>query len=195
MASQAPIDIIDRMKGVADSGASLRHGPLRMTHVLNDTSAICLATGKRMLTTCSQDKDQPRSTVSRSHIFTLSTAFPGNLNRICRLATFLEGFDLVVLSYVLRPLTEDGNLQSLVDGLTALERFCKSHGCILIIQDRFQEPLIRKLADMMGVECREQTLTQEVYPRRGSSETCTYTYYDCFYAPRRGCSPDMNCPT
>lgn len=186
VASQALIDIIDRMASGADSTTSLRHGCLHMSHVLNDTSAICLATGKRMLTTCSQDKDRPCSTVSRSHIFTLSTAFPGNLHRICHLATFLEGFDLVVLSYVLRPLTEDGNLQSLVDGLNTLGRFCKPHGCILIIQDKFQEPLLRELADMIVVGCRQQTLTQEIYPARGSSETCTYTYYDCLYAPRRG---------
>jgi hypothetical protein len=186
VASQALIDIIDRMMSGADSSASLRRGLLHVSHVLNDTSAICLATGKRMLTSRSQDRDRRGSTVSRSHIFTLSSAFPGNLHQICHLAAFLEGFDLVILSYVLRPLTEDGNLQSVVNGLNRLKRFGGAHGRVLIIQDKFQEPLIRKLADMMGVECREQTLTQEVYPPRGSSEAGTYTYYDCFYAPRAG---------
>ena len=137
-----------------------------------------------MLTTCSENRSQFCSAASRPQVFPISTAFPGNLHYIYRLASFLGGFDLAILSYVLRPLVEDGNLQSLVGGVKILERLCRPHGRVLIIQDKFHEQLIRKLAGMIGVECREQTLTQKIYPPRGSNETCTYTYYDCLHAPR-----------
>jgi ribosomal protein RSM22 (predicted rRNA methylase) len=184
VASQALIDVINRMSSDANPGLLQRRGFLRVTHVLNDTSAICLAAGRRMVTACSQDRNQFRSAVSRPQIFTLSTAFPGNLHHIRHLASFLGGFDLVILSYVLHPLIEDGDLRSLVSGVNTLERFCTPRGRVLIIQDRFQERLVRKLASMIDVECHEQTLTQEIYPPRGSNKTCTYTYYDCLYAPR-----------
>lgn len=193
VASQALVDAVDRMIGDAGSDLSKPYALLRATHVLNDTSAICLATGKRMLTTCSRNRDQSRSAVSRPQIFTLSAAFPGNLHQIYRLASFLGGVDLVILSYVLHPLIEDVNLQSLAGGVKILERLCKPHGRLLIVQDKFQEPLIRKLAGMMDVEYREQTLTQKIYPPRGSNETCTYTYYDCLYTPRGSARTTETC--
>ncbi len=185
VASQALTDIVTRTIGDADSVVSRQYSPFRMIHVLNDTSSICLVTGRRMLVGYSHAPGQPCSVAHRLQIFTLPTAFPGNLYQIRDLASSLGNFDLVVLSYVLHPLTEDGSLQSLVSGLSMLERFCKPRGRVLIVQDRFQEPLIRKLAGIIGVECREQMLTQRIYPPRGSNETGTYTYYDCLYTPRK----------
>jgi len=190
VASQALIDIINRMIGGAGSGAAQYPGLHHLSHVLNDTSGVCLVTGQHMLTACLESSDQSTSPPCRPQVFTLSTAFPGNLHQIRHLASFLGGFDLVVLSYVLHPLIEDNHLQDVVRGVNALERFCKPRGRMLIIQDKFQEPLIRRLARMIGVEYREQMLTQEIYPPRGSNGTCTYTYYDCLYAPRVGHSPN-----
>lgn len=189
VASQALIDIVNRMMGGADSAIAQRRDPLHMSHVLNDTSSTCLMTGKHMLAACLQSSNRAPFPGSRPQIFTLLTAFPGNLHQIRHLASFLGGFDLVILSYVLRPLIEDGNLASIARGVNTLEGFCKPHGRMLIIQDKFQELLIRKLARTIGVECHEQTLTQEVYPPRGSHDTCTYTYYDCLYAPRPRAHP------
>ncbi len=186
VASQALIDIVKRMMGGADSAIAQRRASLHMSHVLNDTSSICLTTGRHMLTACLQSSNQSPFSGSRPQIFTLLTAFPGNLRQIRHLASFLGGFELVILSYVLHPLIEDGSLASIARGVNTLERFCKPRGRMLIIQDKFQEPLIRKLAHTIGVECREQALTQEIYPPRGRNETCTYTYYDCLYAPRMG---------
>ncbi len=183
VASQALIDVIHRMSSGTNPGTSRGPTVLRISHVLNDTSAICLEAGRHMLIACSQDRSQLRSVVSRPQIFTLSTAFPSNLHQIHHLASFLGGFDLVILSYVLHPLIEDGDLRSLVRGVNSLKRLCAPRGRLLIIQDKFQERLVRKLASMMNVTCREQTLTQEIYPPRGNNETCTYTYYDCLYAP------------
>jgi hypothetical protein len=189
VASQAIIDMLTRMTCGETSPISPNRGPLRMTHVLNDTSSICLVTGKRMLAVYPLSREHSGSTMRHPHVFTLSTAFPRNLHQIHHLASFLGGFDLVILSYVLRPLMEDGTLQNLASGLNTLERFCTTRGRMLIIQDRFQEPLIRRLAAMIRVECREQTLTQTIYPPRGSNETGTYTYYDCLYEPRRRVHP------
>ena len=185
VASLSLIDAIDRRMRDADSSLSQRYGSLHMTHVLNDTSTVCLATGQRMLTACLRGSDQSTSPACRPQIFALSSAFPGNLHQLRHLASFLGGFDLVILSYVLRPLIENGNLRTLASGLGILEQFCTPRGRMLIIQDKFQEQLVRRLARMIGVKCHEQTLTQEIYPPRGSNGTCTYTYYDCLYAPRR----------
>lgn len=187
VASHALTDVVDRMTDCTDSGVSQQRRRLRITHVLNDTAGICLTTGKRMLSACSRHSDQSCATASRPQVFTLSTAFPGNVHQIRPLASFLGGFDLVILSYVLRPLTENGNLQSLVRGVNTLGRFCTPRGRMLIIQDKFQERLVRRLAGMIGTECHERTLTQEVYPPRGRNETATYTYYDCLYVPRGTC--------
>jgi hypothetical protein len=186
VASQALIDLADRMMGDADPIVSQCYGPLHMSHVLNDTSSICLTTGKHMLTAYLGSSNQSPLPTPRPRIFPLLTAFPGNLHQIRHLASFLGGFDLVVLSYVLRPLSENENLTRTATGVAMLERFCKPRGRMLIVQDKFQEPLIRRLACTIDVECREQTLTQEIYPPRGTNETCTYTYYDCLYAPRMG---------
>ena len=94
VASLALIDVIHRMSSGAVPGTQQQGDSPRITHALNDTSAICLETGRHMVVACSRN------------------------------------------------------------------------------------------TSMMKVECREQTLTQEVYPQRGQNETCTYTYYDCLYAPR-----------
>ncbi len=63
---------------------------------------------------------------------------------------------------------------------------CKRTGRVLIMQDRFPEPVLRQIAQMLEVGCREQTIAQEVYPARGENDTYTYTYYDCLYTPRTG---------
>jgi hypothetical protein len=54
---------------------------------------------------------------------------------------------------------------------------------VLIIQDKFQESVLRELAQMLDVDCREQTVSQEIHPPRGENATYTYTYYDCLYVP------------
>lgn len=119
-------------------------------------------------------------------VFTLPTAFPRNMYQIQRLASSLGGYDIIILSYVLNPLTDDYALRVPATAVRALERLCRPHAHILITQDKFRESLIRRLAQMLNVKCQEQTVTQEIYPPRGGNGTYTYTYYDCLDTPRKG---------
>ena len=94
-----------------------------------------------------------------------------------------------ILSYVLNPLADNYGLRTLAAAVKDVESLCRPHGRVLILQDKFQESRIQHLAQLLNVEHREQTLTQEIYPPRGENETYTYTYYDCLYAPRESRRP------
>ncbi len=185
VASIGLTDMIDRTQGTSVSETTDGRESVHMTHILNDTSPVCLETGKRMLTAFLHDKEASNTGVLGHRILTLSTAFPGNMCQIRQLASLSGHFDLAILSYVIRPLADDGGLRNLVKTVRTLEPFCKPEGRVLLIQDKFREPLIRQLADMISVQYREQTLTQEIYPPRGSNEKSTYTYFDCLFSPRQ----------
>jgi hypothetical protein len=179
----ASLGMIDMVRRVMQ-GAVGPHA-IRMVHVLNDTSPICLVTGKHMLAACHELERSAGLVLPADRVFTLPTAFPRNMPQIQQLASFLGGYDIIILSYVMDPLTDAYGLRALVAAVRALERLCRPHGRMLLMQDRFREALIRSLTGMLSVKYREQTVTQEIYPPRGDNETYTYTYYDSLYAPRR----------
>jgi len=184
VASLATIDLVHRVMHGVSWRPAVYPRAVRMVHVLNDTSSICLATGKRLLEACHRLGNHNAGASPNDRVFTLSTAFPNNIPQIQYLGSFLGGYDVVILSYVVHPLIDDCGLRELVTAVRILERLCRPDGRILIVQDRFHESVVRRLAHMLGVTYEEQTVTQEIYPARGSNETYTYTYYDCLYAPR-----------
>ena len=184
VASLSLIDLVQHTICTGELRASKRPRDFGKVHVLNDTSPICLTTGRRMLATCRELGESLGLMSSGDRVLTLLTAFPHNIRQIQQLASSLGGFDIIILSYVMSSLTEAYGLRSLGTAVRALERLCKPCGRVVVLQDRFQESLIRSLAKMSEVEHREQTVTQEIYPPRGDNETYTYTYYDCLYAPR-----------
>jgi ribosomal protein RSM22 (predicted rRNA methylase) len=186
VASLGMIDMLHRTAASTDCRPCVCPRAVRMVHVLNDTSPICLMTGRHMLTACHEQEKRFSSALIGNRIFTLSTPFPLNMHQIQRMALFLGGYDIIILSYVVNPLVDDCGLRTLATAVRALERLCRPRGRILVVQDKFQESLIQSLAQLLKVEYREQTVTQEVYPPRGGNETYTYTYYDCLYAPREG---------
>jgi hypothetical protein len=187
VASLGMIDMVHRTTDNEDCRIWICPRVVQMVHVLNDTSPVCLITGKRMITACHEQEKRFGSVLTGNRVFTLSTAFPANMHQIQRMALFLGGYDIIILSYVVNPLADDYGLRTLATAVRALERLCRPRGRILVVQDKFQESLIRSLAQLLKVEYREQTVTQEVYPLRGGNETYTYTYYDCLYTPREGC--------
>ena len=181
LASLAILDLIHRM--MLSANPRTRIWPFRMVHVLNDTSSVCLATGKRMLTAYHRLARTDGLTLHNDRILTMSAAFPRNMQQVQRLASFLGGYDIIILSYVVSPLIDDCGLQDLVAAVELLGRLCSGHGRVLIVQDRFQESIVQRLAHMLNAECQEQTITQEIYPPRGENERYTYTYYDCLHMP------------
>jgi SAM-dependent methyltransferase len=184
VASLGMIDLVHRMMNKVDPCARICRRVVRMVHVLNDTSPICLATGKHMLAGWHEREGESDAKVPDNSVLTLPKAFPDNMCQVRRLASFLGVYDVVILSYVLNPLTDDYGLRTLAAAMKDVESLCRPRGRVLILRDKFQESRIQHLAQLLNVQHREQTLTQEIYPPRGENETYTYTYYDCLYAHR-----------
>lgn len=184
VASLAITDMVTRfLVNAADRRARPRPRKITITHVLNDPAAICLATGKHMLTRYGAGLRHSPISASGQTVLTMRTNFPENLDKLRRLAIAFGGFDIVLLSYVVKVLSEAGRFAEMVRGIQELEQLCSPHGRIVIVQDKFQKDLLRRLAQRLGVSCHKQTVTQEVYPQRGENKQQTYTYYDCLYAP------------
>jgi ribosomal protein RSM22 (predicted rRNA methylase) len=157
---------------------------IEVNYILNDTSGICLGTGQQMLTDYFRRNHGYGYGITRGQVISTQKAFPDNMSQLERIKLNLGAFDVVILSYVVVPLSEDNGLKSLVDDLLNIEKLCKLAGRILILQDKFQEALIRRIGREIENSSKKQTLTQEIFPRRNENETHTYTYYQCLYAPR-----------
>ena len=185
VASLALTDMTGRLAQIAEGVVGRWSTVAQSIHVLNDTSPVCLAVGRHMLSQHLRQRGTCAVPLSHDKIFTVLAPFPRNMRQIRRLASAVGGYDMIFLSYMMHPLTESCRLPDIVRGVNALESLCRPTGRILILQDRFQEALLRHIARMLGVECHEQTVTQEIYPRRGENETYTYTYYDCLFRPRQ----------
>ncbi len=159
---------------------------IKVTYVLNDTSGICLGTGQRMLTDYFRIRGgHTGRIINNDRIISVQKAFPGNMNQLRRARFNLGVYDIIIFSYVVSPLNENEGFNSLVNGLLSIEKLCSHNGRILILQDKFQTSLVRRMSKAIGISSNKQILTQYVYPKRNENETYTYTYYCCLYAPVR----------
>ncbi|MHC4212153.1 MAG: hypothetical protein ACYSWP_02150 [Planctomycetota bacterium] len=157
--------------------------PIKISFVLNDTSSICLGAGQEMLTNYFRLMNVRRQTSSNFRMSAISKAYPENFQQIERIKRNIGPFDVVVLSYVILPLKESEGIKGLVDGLLSVEKVCLPQGKILVLQDRFNSDLIRRIGRALGRTSHKKNLTQEIYPERNSSNSQTYEYYYCLYAP------------
>lgn len=158
---------------------------VKLEYVLNDTSGICLGTGQHMLNDYFRITGRNNTGIIHSRTTRIQKAFPDNMNQLRRIAHNLGTYDMVTFCYVISPLNEDKSFDGLVDGLLDIERPCNVDGRILILQDRFQAALVRRMSKAIGVSSRKEESTQQVYPSKNTNETYTYTYYRCLYAPRK----------
>jgi ribosomal protein RSM22 (predicted rRNA methylase) len=156
---------------------------INVTYVLNDTSSICLGTGQRMLKDYFQMSRRHKTIVVNGQMITVPKAFPVNINQIWRIARNLGAYDIVTLSYIVVPLNDDGGLSNIVNGLMNIEQSCYYNGRILIVQDRYNESLMRRIGAALDIPTHKEELTQQIYPKRDVNETYTYSYYSCLYAP------------
>jgi len=163
-----------------------------VTYVLNDTSGICLGTGQRMLKDYFQMSRRHRTIVVNGQMITVPKAFPVNVNQIQRIAHNLGAYDMVTLSYVVVPLNDDGGLRNIVNGLLSIEQSCNHNGRILIVQDRYNESLMRRIGAALDIPTHKEELTQQIYPKRDVNETYTYSYYSCLYAPGKKVSAKLS---
>jgi hypothetical protein len=176
-------DLTERSKG----------GAVKLTYVLNDISSVCLGTGQRMLANYFRTRREHAGRLVKDRMVSVQKAFPENMGELQRARLYLGTYDIVVLSYVISPLSENEGFSNLINGLVNLEKLCGHSGRLLILQDKFQGALVRQMSRAVGISSYKQVLTQRVYPRRDDNETYTYTYYCCLYAPvsklvvRRSC--------
>jgi hypothetical protein len=155
---------------------------VRINYVLNDTSDICLGTGQSMLTSYFQTRRKNYRGVIHSQTVSISKCFPENLNQIRRIKLNLGSYDITTFSYITSVLIEDKGLRGFVNGILNTEKLCSRHGQILILQDKFQETLMRLTSRAIGISSHEEESTQQIYPERNTIETYTYSYYSCLYA-------------
>jgi hypothetical protein len=121
--------------------------------------------------------------IVHSRTISIGRPFPNNMNQLQRVKSNFGAYDIAAFSYVLSPLKEDMGVDNLVGGLLNVESLCNHNARILIVQDRFQAALMRRISKAMGVSSHREELNQEVYPSSNENETYTYSYYSCLYAP------------
>lgn len=158
---------------------------IQMTYVLNDTEGICLGVAQAMLDGYFKMPVEHRKWVTRARTLTSQRAFPNNVSQLRRIAGNIGGYDIPVFSYVLTPLKKDAGLSALAMGLSDVESLCSGNGRVLILQDRFKAPLVRKVAALIGRSSQKEELTQRMGHTRNENDTYTYSYYTCLYSPGR----------
>lgn len=156
---------------------------VKVNYVLNDTSRICLGTGKRMLINHFNIGRRYNGNVIHGQTISIQKAFPDNINQLRRIRFNWGAYDIVIFSYVVQPLIEDKGVRALVQGLSDIEQLCNDSGRILILQDKFQTALVGQISGAIGISRHEDELTQQVFPKRNTSGTYTYSYYSCLYSP------------
>jgi len=174
--------VLEHLKGI---GKWPKGKIVKVEYVLNDTSGICLGTGQHILSDYFRITGRNNTGIIHSRTTRIQKAFPDNMNQLRRIAHNLGPYDIVTFCYVVSPLNEDKGFDGLVNGLLDIERLCNIDGRILILQDRFQAGLVRRMSTTIGVSSRKEESTQQVYPSKNTDETYTYTYYRCLYAPSK----------
>ena len=185
----APLAITEMLscilKHLGYLGAWPKGKTIKVSYVLNDTSFVCLDTGQRMLTDYFRIRRDYEKEIINNQIINVQKAFPDNMNLLQRAGFNLAAYDIIVFSYVISPLNENLGFHNLVDGLLKIEKLCRHNGRILIVQDKYEASLMRRISRAIGTSSKKQVLTQYIYPKRNENETYTYIYYCCLYAPVR----------
>ncbi len=165
---------------------------VEVMYVLNDTSGICLGTGIGMLKNYFRVGRKHSSGVIHNQIITVQKAFPDNINQLRRISRNFGIYDIATFSYVVVPLNEDGGIHNLVNGLLKVEELCNHAGRILILQDKFNVSLMRRISKAIGTSSQKEELTQQLYPNRNANETYSYSYYSCLYSPSKEMTDKQN---
>jgi len=158
---------------------------VKIDYILNDTSGICLGTGKRMLTGYYKISRRNNREVVLGQIIDVRRGFPDNLNQLQRVRFNLGKYDIATFSYVISPMNEEKGFKKLVLGLFNIEKLCNYSGRILILQDKFRARLVQKISRAIGMSYNVEKTVQQIYPKRNIINTFTYLYYSCLYIPTK----------
>ncbi len=156
---------------------------VKITYILNDISGYCLGSAQRMLSDYFAFSKKHNRGIVHSQTISVQKAFPTNMNQLGRVKRNLGTYDIITFSYAIVPLDEDNGLSDIANGVLNIEKLCTPNGRILVLQDKFKAPLMRRLSRAIGTSSHQEELTQHVYPSRNTNETRTYTYCHCLYTP------------
>lgn len=194
VASLAITDMFDRILGhLSERGDWPRDKAPKVEYILNDTSGICLGTGQRMLTDYFRICGRHAGAIARDKTISVQRAFPDNMSQLRRIKANSRPYDIATLSYVVSPLKEDACLMGLSDGVRNLETLCGQHGKILILQDKFQAALMKRIGKALGTPSQRGESKQEIFPARNANESYTYSYYTCLYSPAAKATTRQKC--
>jgi len=171
------------LEHLEDTGEWPKGKRVKVDYILNDTSNICLGTGKHILTDYFHMSKRHNRGIVHGQVISIQKAFPDNLNQLRRIRFNLGTYDIATFSYVLSPLNEDKVFKDLIHGLFSIEKLCNYGGRILILQDRFRSALVQLISKAIGITSYEEESTQQVYPKRNTSGVYTYSYYCFLYTP------------
>ena len=141
-----------------------------LSFVLNDTSDICLGLGKEILFNYFQ-RTSNSSCVSIDKAFFINKQFPETFSQFERISKNLKPFNIVNFSYVIVPLDEqDVDISS---EIMNFKKVCAKDGQILIVQDKYNEELIRRVEN----NAEKRSITHLVYSQQNDNDSYTYEYY------------------
>lgn len=157
--------------------------PVKIAYTLNDTSLICLGVGQQFIQDYFRRNSSENLRLVRDVVLSIEKCFPSNIDQLRRISKNLGQYSLVNLSYVINPLNDIQGFNSLVDGITGIETITAEKGRILIVQDKYSEKLVRKIAKAIGQSCMKDVVKQYVYSEKNGNEAYSYLYYFCLFEP------------
>ncbi len=171
------------IKYLEETGEWPKGKRVKVDYILNDTSSVCLGTGKHILANYFQNNNSHNRRVIRGQTISIQKGFPDNLNQLQRIRFNIGKYDIATFSYVISPMNEEKGFKNLILGLFNIEKLCNYSGRILILQDRFRARLVKKISREIGISDNIEKTVQQIYPRRNMSDIFTYFYYCCLYIP------------
>lgn len=156
--------------------------PLRTNYILNDTSDICLGTGLELLNNYFKLGITSGRNVISPKIFTIEKPFPSNIGQLKRISQNIGAYNIITFSYVINPLNNEKGFNSIIEGLASVQTLGDSNGRVLIVQDKFSKPLLKRIARKIGQNCYKAQLRQHVYSKENSNDFQSYVYYYCLFA-------------
>jgi len=185
----APLAITDLLAYILgnirsiDATANVKN--IKINYILNDTSSICLGTGFEFLRNYFRFNKYPQNKVLNALTFRIEKSFPSNIEQLKRISRNLNFYHLIIFSYVINLLNEEEGFLSTINGIKQLETLCHPNGRLLILQDKFNESLTRRIATALGCSCKKNVLRQYTYSTINSNDLYTYSYYQCLFPPYR----------
>ncbi len=173
------------LEHLKDAGEWPNGKKVKVDYILNDTSGVCLGTGKRMLADYFKINSRRNRDIVRGQVISIQKGFPDNLKQLRRIRFNLDKYDIATFSYVISSISEERGFESLVLGLFSIEKLCNYNGRVLILQDKYSVKLVQRISKAIGVSSNFEQSVQQIYPKRNMSETFPYWYYSYLYTPTK----------